>query len=306
MESPRRRLSCRRRLEPSALCRIRLRPPTRRWLQSGSPIPRRESFCLAESAHVATFRRSSKPIWSPPDPEASATVMAVGSHVNQLMKLLNARSEFNPVEFAKAAKVLVQSRPDPLLRLRGGHDRRRVVDRLRQLRVLDHLREQQRPRARHDFADRVAPSPERQPPPLAQLVRELMEGGADTRPDARRGSKMRERVEVMRVAAVLSHQYRRLEPSQQCRNDLFERQKPRLVPRVRNKRHVGGESLSRTNAAVLRKAGAGKQPVARFVQADGQNVRIALKDVLDAVAVVNVDVDVGDAMAALDRKSTRL
>src|SRR4029077_13908727 len=90
---------------------------------------------------------------------------------------------------AESSQVVLQRSPDTLLRLRFRRNRRRVVDLRRQLRVLHHLREQQRPRARHDLADRVAPTSQRQPPSLAQLVGELVERRADLWPDPCRGGK---------------------------------------------------------------------------------------------------------------------
>ena len=42
-----------------------------------------------------------------------------------------------------------------------------------------------------------------------------------------------------------------------------------------------------------------------LVQADREHVGVALEDVLHAVAVVHVDVDVGDAMAAVLEPLTR-
>src|SRR5438128_3385288 len=105
--------------------------------------------------------------------------------------------------FAKSGDVLAQSAPDTVLRLFSRLHRGRVVDVRGELGVLDHLREQQGPRARYHLVDRVSAAAQRKPAPLAQLVGELVEDPADVRPDACGCRKVRQGIEVMRVAAVL-------------------------------------------------------------------------------------------------------
>ena len=53
------------------------------------------------------------------------------------------------MHLAEAVEVLAQGAPDPFLRLLAGHHGRRIVDIGGEIRPLDHLREQQGPRAGH-------------------------------------------------------------------------------------------------------------------------------------------------------------
>src|SRR5207302_5201084 len=116
------------------------------------------------------------------------------------------QGKIDPVDLAQHTKVSPQSSPHPFLRRRVGHDRRRVVDVGGQVGTLDHLGKQKRPGAGHDLIDGVAAATKGQPPALAQLVRELVEGASHMWPDARGRGQMRKRVEVVRVAAILRHE----------------------------------------------------------------------------------------------------
>jgi len=110
---------------------------------------------------------------------------------------------------------------------------------------------------------------------------------------------VRERVEVVRVAAVLCHKHCRLEPAQERGHYLVEGLEPRLVPRVGQKGEVGGGTAALSNPAVLRKARPGEEIATAFMEADGEHLGIALEDPLDAVPVVDVDVHVRDAVTLL-------
>ena len=101
------------------------------------------------------------------------------------------------MDLAEQAKVFLQRGPHALLGVRVGDHCRRVVDIGGKVGTLHHLGKQQRPGAGHDLVDGVAATAERQPPALAELVCELVEGAADMGPDARGRGQVRKRVEVV-------------------------------------------------------------------------------------------------------------
>ena len=180
-----------------------------------------------------------------------------------------------------------------------GDDTGWVVDVGSEVRPLYHLCKEKRPRAGHDLVDGIAATTQRQPPSFTQLVGQLVEHAADARPYACGGGKMREGVEVVGVAAVLRHEHRRLEAAEQGRHHLFKTFEPWLVPRERRERQVCGRAPARPGAALLHETGAWKQISAVFVKADREHVRVAVKDFLDPVSMVDVDVDVGNTMPSI-------
>ena len=95
----------------------------------------------------------------------------------------------------QAGQVALQIRPDALLRDRLGRKRVRVGEIRSQLPPFHHLGEEEGPGAGHDLTDRVAAAPERDPAPVAQLVRELVEPASDLRPQAGRAAEVGERIE---------------------------------------------------------------------------------------------------------------
>src|SRR5205814_2751202 len=74
---------------------------------------------------------------------------------------------------------------------------------------------------------------------------------------------------------------------------------PGFVPRERYEGEVGGAALALAGARVLGKPGAREEVAAAFVEGDGEHVRVVVEDLLHAIAVMHVDVDVGDAVSVL-------
>jgi hypothetical protein len=60
--------------------------------------------------------------------------------------------------------------------------------------------------------------------------------------------------------------------------------------------HVERRARTIAPPDLVGEAGAGEQVAARLVQADRQDARVVVEELLDAVAVVGVDVDVGDPL----------
>ena len=110
---------------------------------------------------------------------------------------------------------------------------------------------------------------------------------------------MRERIEMMRVASVLGDQHGRLEAAEQRGHYPVEGHQPRLVPREGIEGQVGRIAFACSCPRILRKPGAREQPAAALVKADRKHLGVALKDLLHPIAVVDVDVDVGHAVATL-------
>src|SRR5260370_40965293 len=139
-------------------------------------------------------------------------------------------AEVETVHLAEGPQVPEQRLPYPLLRIRARGDARRIVQVRGEVWPLDHLREKQGPRARHHLVDRISPTPQCQPPALAQLVRELVENLPHARPDARRRRDVGQRIQVVRVATVLRHENRRLESAQHQRPHTLESLHSGFVP----------------------------------------------------------------------------
>ena len=78
-----------------------------------------------------------------------------------------------------------------------------------------------------------------------------------------------------------------------------ERAQPARVGGAHRQRDVDDVPLGAGPTDVVRPARAGEERPRRLVQRDGQDPRVVPERVLDAVAVVHVDVDVGDALGAL-------
>ena len=85
----------------------------------------------------------------------------------------------------------------------------------------------------------------------------------------------------------------------QRRHDRVEGTQPAGVAGAGRQRHVDRRTLGVRPADVVREAGAGEQHLAGLVQRDRQHPRVVPEHPLDAVAVVDVDVDVRDPLGAL-------
>ena len=83
---------------------------------------------------------------------------------------------------------------------------------------------------------------------------------------------------------------------QQRRDNRFERLQPQPVRRERRQRDVDRGAGRRPRTDLLDEAGAGKDRPAVLVERDGQHPGLVVEDLLHAVAVVGVDVDVGNPL----------
>ncbi len=112
----------------------------------------------------------------------------------------------------------------------------------------------------------------------------------------------------MGVTAVLGDDRLRAVLADQRGDDGVDGAQPRRARRARRHGDVHGGALGRAgHADVGRGARAGEQGAAVLVDRDGQHARVVPEDGLDAVAVVRVEVQVGDALRAevqqaLDRR----
>ena len=103
------------------------------------------------------------------------------------------------------------------------------------------------------------------------------------------------------VDAELGEQHVGSEGLQQGRDDGLEGVQVDLVVGVGIQGQVDRVADAIARADLTGKAGAGEQVVPRLVNRDGEHSRVAVEGVLHAVAVVCVDVHVGDAQAALQQ-----
>ena len=104
------------------------------------------------------------------------------------------------------------------------------------------------------------------------------------------------------VAAVLADQDVGGEGGQQWRHDGIEGSQPGLVSGTCREGDVDRVALGVRAADLVRETGAGEQGSGILVQADGQDSGIVPERGLDAVAVVDVDVDIRDALRTLGKQ----
>ena len=110
---------------------------------------------------------------------------------------------------------------------------------------------------------------------------------------------MGERIGAVRVAAELRHQDVRREVANASRDRLAERCEPCVVVGFGMQRDVHLRPLGLAGAGLVLEPGSGKEVAAGLVDGDGEDARFRVEDRLRAVAVMDVDVDVGDALHAL-------
>ena len=129
------------------------------------------------------------------------------------------------------------------------------------------------------------------------------EGRPPVRRDAGDGGRVARRRQVepaqavpgQRVRAALEHDRPRVEARDA---GVHHGREHRLVALVRDavpERSVQGKTLAGADADVVERAGAREKAVAVLVEGDGQDSVRRQEGLLDAVAVVDVDVDVEDA-----------
>src|SRR3954468_15229392 len=109
---------------------------------------------------------------------------------------------------------------------------------------------------------------------------------------------------TVRVAAVLSHQHRRLVRPKCPGHDRMKCPKPIGVGCAWRQGDVHRTTLCPASADLVGKARSWKQVRRRLVQADGHYPWLVVENRLNAVAVVDVDVDIADPLAAVVEQPT--
>ena len=165
-------------------------------------------------------------------------------------------------------------------------------------RLAGQLAKQVCPRPRHTADEPVPATTERDPPALAELVRQLMQGRVGTALPVDGQRKLGEWVLVMGVAPRLGHQHLRPERPQHRRHDGMERRVPAGIIRVGGQRDVDALPHRVASTGLVREPRSGEQRQWRLVDADRQHPGVTVEGGLYAVAVVHVDVDVGDPLRA--------
>ena len=155
------------------------------------------------------------------------------------------------------------------------------------------------PRARDDAVDVVASPAGRQPAPGRVLVGKGVETSRRGGDRGRAQAQVCERVEGVAVAAMLADQDRRPECRGERREQHLESLEPRRVGRARLQRDVDRRAVRFRAAAVVHEAGPGEEREPSLMERDRQHVRIVPEDRLHAVAVVDVEVHVQDAVAGV-------
>ena len=155
-----------------------------------------------------------------------------------------------------------------------------------------HRGPRRRPRAR-DVRQVVAAAAERH-----HAGRQLEEPRHDLGEALHRPREVGQRVRPVRVDPELEHDHVGLEGAQERRHHCLERGLVHRVVRIGLERQVDRVAEPLALAHLLDEARAGKEPVAALVARDRQHARIAVEGELDAVAVMRVDVHVGDLPVA--------
>lgn len=106
-----------------------------------------------------------------------------------------------------------------------------------------------------------------------------------------------EGIVVVHVGAGLEHDQIGLEDGERAGYHQVEHLEQAVVAGVGLERHVDAGAGRLTMPALVGVAGAWKQIVSRLVQTDGQYPRFVVEQRLDAIAVMDVEVEVGDAQA---------
>ncbi len=167
----------------------------------------------------------------------------------------------------------------------------------------DHLREVQRPRARHDARPLVAAAAGRDPATGGGSVGERVQFLRALAIRPRREPELRERVGRVRVAAELRHEDVGTEALDGRRDHGPERLEPSVVAGVGWQRHVDRGALHPRTSPLRDRAGAREEPAGVvLVDRDREHARLVPEDRLDAVAVMDVDVDVGDSLGAFPKQ----
>ena len=111
---------------------------------------------------------------------------------------------------------------------------------------------------------------------------------------------MGEWIVAMRVDAELSEDQVGIEGARQVGDNGIEGLVPKFVVCVRSEGDVDAVSVAIASAGFVRVASSGKEPLPRFVDRDSHRSFSIVEPGLDAIAVVDIDVDVEDAEALVD------
>ena len=141
------------------------------------------------------------------------------------------------------------------------------------------------------------PAAGQQPAAAGGLVRQPVDHGVRHPLRVDRQVQVGQRIEPVRVAAVLADQDVRAEGAQQVRHHGVEGPQPAGVRGPSRQGHVDRGPLRAGPARFRRPPGAGPQRRGVLVQADRQHPRIVVEGGLHPVAVMHVDADVGDPVA---------
>lgn len=160
-------------------------------------------------------------------------------------------------------------------------------------RTASHAAEGKGPGAGHD-AD-VVPAAAEGEPGQGRMGGEIGEGAEEGLMAGCGEGEAGEGIFEMGVDAELGDKEVGAEAGDQGRHDLAEGPEVRIVGGVGREGDVDAVAGAVTAAALADEAGTGKEGAAVLVEGDGEHAAVVVEGVLDAVAVVNVDVDVGDA-----------
>jgi hypothetical protein len=134
------------------------------------------------------------------------------------------------------------------------------------------------------------------PATVADLVRQVAERDVRRALAVDRQPQVGEWVQPVRVSAALGEQHVGRERADHRRDDGVEGAQPASVAGAGRQRHVDRAALGARAAGLGGEAGAREQRERGLVQADREHPRIVVEDLLDAVAVVHVDVHVRDPL----------
>ena len=162
-----------------------------------------------------------------------------------------------------------------------------------------------RPRPRHDPVHVVAAPAGGEPAPTGMQVRQRIDEPGSSPHRRRRDQQVRERVERVRIRAVLGHDDLGPKRFGQWRQNDLQRLDPADLAGPRVERDVDLGALGAGTAELIRKARAGEQREAALVDRNCQHARVRPVNRLDAVAVVHVQVDVHDPQAVAARPRDR-
>ena len=146
----------------------------------------------------------------------------------------------------------------------------------------------------HHLKHFIAATTHQQPATAGHLVSQPVDRGVGQALRVDGQPQAGQRVEPVRVTAMLADQDLRLKRAQQWGHHGVEGPQPLRITGPGGKRHVHRESRRPWAAGLGRPPGAGPQRRRVLVQADRQHPRIIVEGGLHPVAVVHVDVDVGD------------